>query len=269
MEVKPAKPEMKKSKFNGFTLIELLVVIAIIAILAAMLLPALSKAKTKAQGTACTSNLHQMAMAWHQYTLDNREVMPPSMTPGPNIPQESYPGCWVLGNAQLDTETTNIRRGVLFGYVGNPSVYRCPADTSPVTGHPGLLRTRSYSMNWWLNGDHGDGNNPISTPEDKTKLSQLIAPTQIFVLTDENETSINDGCLVVFSDTNGFPNQWFDLPSDRHNQSCSLFFADCHAQSHKWRSPKVFRSRPQNTANSLDHDDLFWMKAASIPDTGR
>jgi len=258
---------MKTNRLNGFTLIELLVVIAIIAILAAMLLPALAKAKARAKSTACVSNLHQMALGWHQYTLDNRDVMPPSMTPGPNIPQESYAGCWVLGNAQLDTETTNIQRGVLFGYVGNPSIYRCPADNSVVTGHPGLLRTRSYSMNWWLNGDRGD-ENPSNNPEDKVKLSELISPAQMFVLADENETSINDGSLVVFTDRAQF-NQWWDLPSDRHNQSCSLFFADCHAQSHKWHSPKVFQSRPQDPANSQDHDDLYWMKAASIPDTGK
>jgi prepilin-type N-terminal cleavage/methylation domain-containing protein/prepilin-type processing-associated H-X9-DG protein len=260
---------MMKSNRLGFTLIELLVVIAIIAIVAAMLLPSLSKAKTVAKGTVCTSNLRQMELAWHQYILDNRDVMPPSMTSGPNIPQESYPGCWVLGNAQLDTETTNIQGGVLFSYVRNPSVYRCPADNSVVTGHPALLRTRSYSMNWWLNGDRGDGANPGSTPDDKTKLSQLIAPTQIFVLADESEASINDGCLVIFSDTNGLVNQWVDLPSDRHNQGCNLFFADGHVQMHKWGSPKVFQSRPQNPANSLDHDDLYWMKASSIPDTGK
>ena len=259
---------MKTNRSNAFTLIELLVVIAIIAILAAMLLPALFKAKTKAKSIACISNLRQMALAWHQYTLDNRDVMPPSMTPGPNIPQESYSGCWVLGNAQVDTETTNIQRGVLFGYVGNPSLYRCPADNSVVTGHPGLLRTRSYSMNWWLNGDHGNAN-PSNTPEDKVRLSQLISPVQIFVLADENEISINDGALVVVSDNHMSPNQWQDLPSDRHNQSCSLFFADSHAQLHKWNSPKIFQSHGQGPANAQDHDDLYWLKAASIPDTGR
>jgi prepilin-type N-terminal cleavage/methylation domain-containing protein len=124
---------MKTNRSNAFTLIELLVVIAIIAILAAMLLPVLAKAKTRAKSAACISNLHQMALAWHQYTLDNRDVMPPSMTPGLNIPQESYAGCWVLGNAQLDTETTNIQRGVLYSYVrGQVSVLT--TDTVDIVG---------------------------------------------------------------------------------------------------------------------------------------
>src|SRR5437667_12628749 len=66
----------RKSRSLGFTLIELLVVIAIIAILAALLLPALSRAKEKANRTACINNLRNLALAMTMYTHDNNDMMP-------------------------------------------------------------------------------------------------------------------------------------------------------------------------------------------------
>src|SRR5215471_4851781 len=75
---------------SGFTLIELLVVIAVIAILAAMLLPALSKPKAKAQGIMCLNNMRQLSIAWIQYVQDSREFLPyasASGSPGPANPK--------------------------------------------------------------------------------------------------------------------------------------------------------------------------------------
>jgi len=254
---------------DGFTLIELLVVIAIIAILAEMLLPALARAKAKAYAIGCASNLKQLQLAWHQYTLENNDALPPSMTPG--APGDrGMPGSWVLGNAQRDTNVTNLQAGVLYKQVDATGVYRCPGDKSIVTASARLPRLRSYSMNFWLNADRGDVN-PSNTPEDKTRVSQLISPppSELFVFADEDEASINDGAFAIGADKYGFIDQWIDLPSDRHNQGCNFSFADGHIGYLKWKVPKKFKSTIQPFSNPLDREDLYRLKAAAIPDAGK
>lgn len=232
----PSLPGMglgNQSRRGGFTLIELLVVIAIIAILAGMLLPALSKAKSKASQTQCLSNYRQLNLAWLLYVDDFRDELPPNETilTGGRQGANATARTWVVGNAYTDLTTTNIQKGLLFPYNRSVGIYKCPADNSTVLDRGRVRRTRSVSMNAYMN-DTPD-------PRDRScwhKLSQIVrpAPSQAYVFLDEHEHSIENARFVVTQ-----PGEWLwvDFPGVRHAGALTLSFADGHAESWKLISP--------------------------------
>ena len=236
----------RRAARNAFTLIELLVVIAIIAILASMLLPALARAKAKAQGIKCVGNLRQLQLCWQMYPDDNGDRLPPQ-NPGVasdgNMSLQS--GSWILGDVLLDLTSSNIEHGVLFPYNGSVAIYHCPADKSTVTGHKGLLRTRSYSLNWYL----GTKAPPeIHDPRIRLRFSELVSPSQIYAFIDEDELSINDG---TFFSPEGY-GRWGDQPAIRHSLGANLSYADGHVEPKRWRSPYTL-GKPSNK------EDLQWL----------
>ena len=149
---------MRRNKSCAFTLIELLIVVAIIAIIASLLLPALSRAKSKAQAIVCLNNLKQLQLGWIMYVEENRDWLVPNNPPN-YYPNGKLGPTWAWGDMQYGspdgTDVDNIIgecEGSLGPYVKNPRIFKCPSDRPQTTLADGKSypRVRSYSMNIFM-----------------------------------------------------------------------------------------------------------------------
>ena len=226
---------------RGFTLIELLVVIAIIAILAAMLLPALSAAKKKAQGIACINNSKQISTAMIIYTGDSGELFPLS-------------GKWIGDSPGLDpfnstgnTNTdllTNPTLSPLASVMRSANVYKCPGDNYSAQNG---IRVRSISSNGVLGGKPSvkgtapGGRAYFGDIKIATKMTMMNrpGPSSTWATLDEHWDGITDALFMFDPGSSPGQEYWRDMPATYHGKSSNFSFLDGHSENHGWHSAGV------------------------------
>ncbi len=303
MKTRPSSQDFFSQRL-AFTLLELVVIVGLLALGAMLLSPALARTRPPSNAFQCLENSRRLAVAISMYSADNTDFYPPNPDDGTTTPGYTWSGTGRAGVGEVNEfnpdSLTNAARCLLSPYLGqNSGVFRCPADQrsglySGVV--PSLIgkivpATRSVSMNSavgtidpafaagsghsgkpnqptkgpWLTGSHG-ANNPAldyATFGKRTDF-QNVLPSRVFLLTDEEPYSLNDGVLA----TTAVGRTFIDFPATWHERGCGISFCDGRAEIHRWNGTAInygplYSSGAHAAISASDISDWTWLANAS------
>jgi prepilin-type processing-associated H-X9-DG protein len=259
----------------AFTLLELLVILAVLAVLGSILAVSIARTAPPNNSVQCLNNYRQLANAWRMQAEDNSGRLVYNHDGG-NIGKtagsEGWVGGWMDFTSNPDNTNTDLLvnhdrypYGAFLGpYLKSPRAFKCPADKSTIMlAGQRFPRVRSTSMSNRM----GEGSRSWVNPGAYLMYATLAgiykpAPSQIFVLLDEHEASLNDGWFCTDPDTAW---QLVDYPAGWHNGGAGFAFADGHSEIHRWKDartmPTLRPGQPLPLNVSLPGDvDVQWLQ---------
>jgi prepilin-type processing-associated H-X9-DG protein len=192
---------------------------------------------------------------------------------GPTKLAAADPPIWVAGG--FDSVPDGITSSILTGsptfvYVNSTDSFRCAADKSRLRYqnklHPRVI---SFAANAYL-GPASGYSSRFAKYKNVLKVADLTGPgpTEVYVLLDEHENSINDAHYFPFDNLNAYSNNpWLDAPSGRHGNACGFSFADGHSEIRKWKGSRLEKTTKRSDGSTdRPYPDLPFLGAASLTD---